>query len=394
MTSTFLSPLVPAGHRFAGLLRRMDHSGEFAVIHKPAGLPVHARGMTIDSLELRLAALLEAMPAPRRAMGIHFVNRLDRDTSGLMVCALTHGAAGLLGESLRRGEWHKTYRLVVDHPPCVAEAGVGVVGCCRFRGEVQGGLVSSEGAQLQSGRLVSWMDRCAIHGSRGVKRPQVDSLDDRDGDADGVDDPTAPVRVLTAAGKLRARQRALLQRKRLGGVDGEAGDSVTAGCPCRSWGRHSAGYLEHPFQPESLCFESLPAGVSSAKQAILDFRLVRASQRRSIYEATLVTGRTHQIRVQFADSGFPLTGDVVYNPMVVKRLWEEKTTDAGAQKTSLQAWADGEGDWPGLELFQIPSDIEPMALQAFKLSFPHPFFPKDRIEEELEQPPGWEKMMM
>ena len=74
--------------------------------------------------------------------------------------------------------------------------------------------------------------------------------------------------------------------------------------------------------------------VPGAKKAVLDYKTVKSNDNISLIEIHLGTGRAHQIRAQFADSGHPILGDRRYGG------------------TSL---------WTG--------DI---ALQAFRLGFDHP----------------------
>lgn len=49
-----------------------------------------------------------------------------------------------------------------------------------------------------------------------------------------------------------------------------------------------------------------------AKEARLTFTTLKQSAHYSLIEITLITGRPHQIRVQFAKAGFPLWGDYKY----------------------------------------------------------------------------------
>lgn len=53
-------------------------------------------------------------------------------------------------------------------------------------------------------------------------------------------------------------------------------------------------------------------GTPGAKLSTLEFRVVSRDDRRSLVEIHPKTGRSHQIRVQFASRGFPILGDVKY----------------------------------------------------------------------------------
>ncbi len=48
------------------------------------------------------------------------------------------------------------------------------------------------------------------------------------------------------------------------------------------------------------------------KKAVLEYRLVKSVGEQSLYDITLLTGRTHQVRVQFASRGMALSGDRRY----------------------------------------------------------------------------------
>lgn len=56
----------------------------------------------------------------------------------------------------------------------------------------------------------------------------------------------------------------------------------------------------------------VPPGKAGAKEAILDYRVIGQQDGLSLVEVELHTGRPHQIRVQFAAVGCPLTGDQRY----------------------------------------------------------------------------------
>lgn len=52
------------------------------------------------------------------------------------------------------------------------------------------------------------------------------------------------------------------------------------------------------------------------KKAILEYEVVGSDDERTIYRVRLLTGRTHQIRVQFASRKYPLVGDRKYGSKV------------------------------------------------------------------------------
>ena len=67
----------------------------------------------------------------------------------------------------------------------------------------------------------------------------------------------------------------------------------------------------------------------AGKKAVTHFRTVEQLIGAALVEATLETGRTHQIRVHFADAGFPILGDALYAP-------RRKTEAIGRQ--ALHSW--------------------------------------------------------
>jgi hypothetical protein len=59
-----------------------------------------------------------------------------------------------------------------------------------------------------------------------------------------------------------------------------------------------------------------------SKFARLKYRVIKTeADGTALIEADLLTGRPHQIRAQFASSGFPLWGDQRYNPAAVPGQW-------------------------------------------------------------------------
>ena len=56
------------------------------------------------------------------------------------------------------------------------------------------------------------------------------------------------------------------------------------------------------------------------KEAILDYELIDYKDNYSLVKINLITGRSHQIRVQFSSRGYPLYGDQRYNKQDKKQI--------------------------------------------------------------------------
>jgi len=83
-----------------------------------------------------------------------------------------------------------------------------------------------------------------------------------------------------------------------------------------------------------------PSGVASETR----YRVRRSSDRYSLVECDLVTGRTHQIRVHLAARGWPIAGDRMYG-----------SPDSLIQRQALHAWRTG---------FFHPATGKPLQVEA------------------------------
>ena len=75
--------------------------------------------------------------------------------------------------------------------------------------------------------------------------------------------------------------------------------------------------------PEDARSEVCDPGTERAKEAKLEYRTLRLIGGRCLVEVRLLTGRMHQIRVQFASRGCPVVGDVKYGGSP----WIQQTSD-------------------------------------------------------------------
>ncbi len=109
--------------------------------------------------------------------------------------------------------------------------------------------------------------------------------------------------------------------------------------------------------PDQAISEVVSEGTPKAKEARLEYRVLCEFEGRWLVEVLLLTGRMHQIRVQFASRGCPVAGDSKY----------------------------GGGEWPAAdhaieEVRQPTSDLR-IALHARSLSLLHPIRYQELIIE-------------
>ncbi len=96
-----------------------------------------------------------------------------------------------------------------------------------------------------------------------------------------------------------------------------------------------------------------------------------------LYEAQLLTGRTHQLRVQFSDAGAPILADPYYNPFFVEYL-SKQTLNGDTHSTAPFGCA-------------LPTD---MGLQAHSIQFTHSVHgAKETVSLRLPLPARWKYLL-
>ena len=94
----------------------LDETEDYLVVDKPPHLMVHP---SVPGNPPTLLDGLEALCAYERACGGHLslINRLDRETSGIVLVAKHKAAARMLGKAMERREFRKSYLAIVHGWP-------------------------------------------------------------------------------------------------------------------------------------------------------------------------------------------------------------------------------------------------------------------------------------
>lgn len=148
----------------------IDENEDFLVIDKPPHLMVHP---SVPGNPPTLLDGLEALCAYELACGgqLSLVNRLDRETSGIVLVAKHKAAARTLGMAMERREFRKSYLAVVWGWP--EEDSFLIDGSLRRKGEVESSpvwvkqIVDPEGKESQTRfEVVRRFERETTNGSR------------------------------------------------------------------------------------------------------------------------------------------------------------------------------------------------------------------------------------
>lgn len=223
-----------------------------------------------------MPALLRARwGAPTAYVGV--VHRLDTGVSGVMVYARTPKAAAALSAQIQARSFEKEYRCVCLGVPAPA---AGEMSDFLFRDSRQGKVFPVNSAR------------------RGAKQARL------------------AYRVLSSAVLPRSGGTADVQGRPLSSGTGGAPDPRLPAAP-PSEGASAGGSAAHPFAAGHAAEDVLPGlekGGGPGASAISPASAGEASSPPavSLCRVRLYTGRTHQIRVQFASRRHPLLGDGKY----------------------------------------------------------------------------------
>lgn len=261
---------------------------DLLVIDKPAGLPIHpSMGHYEHTLGNALCWYTHHVLGYEHYVN-RIVNRLDRDTSGLLIAAKNMHAAARLGDMIRAHEIQREYLAIasgdmrdifrdLDTDAASQECTVS----CRtpadqyemhsVKGSTQDSLSTPKGTALPSGLYLS---RSADPAYAYVRLQNLDGrFPDSLADIPALSDPANPV----------------------------LGLHFTVDAPI---GRKEDSVIER-------CIDYTQGDYAVTHGLLLSYN---EEKNLSLLRLKLETGRTHQIRVHMKYLGHPLPGDFLYHP--------------------------------------------------------------------------------
>jgi 23S rRNA pseudouridine1911/1915/1917 synthase len=135
--------------------------------------------------------------------------------------------------------------------------------------------------------------------------------------------------------------------------------------------------------PDRAISEVVASETPKGKEARLEYRILREVERGWLVEVNLLTGRMHQIRVQFSSRGCAVVGDTKYGAAA----WLDDAAAVEPANEIEPAAMAGADDVSGDRLTIAASDIR-IALHARSLSLQHPIR-YDRLTLETPVPAYW-----
>lgn len=129
-----------------------------------------------------------------------------------------------------------------------------------------------------------------------------------------LDRPTGGVMVFAKTSKAAERLSKMIQNKE------ESELEKIYLCVVQGEPREKSAKLVHYLKkyPEQNVVKVVPALSEGAKKAELDYKVLTSKDGMSLVRVNLITGRSHQIRVQMSTIGHPLVGDAKYGTNKLK----------------------------------------------------------------------------
>ena len=98
--------------------------GNILVADKPSGMAAHGeKGCLLDNIQAYLFQKGEYNPKEEKTFAPALCNRIDRNTSGLVIAAKNAMALRIINEKIREREINKYYLLKVENPQKLSQSG-------------------------------------------------------------------------------------------------------------------------------------------------------------------------------------------------------------------------------------------------------------------------------
>ena len=225
---------------------------DFVALNKPAGIATHpSQGHFCDTLANGLAAHYQKLGIP---FVFRAINRLDRETSGIVLCAKNQYAASRLSDELCAGRIKKTYIALLNGAP-----------------------------EPPSGNISVYIRRR---------------------------EKTVILREVSSA-EAEGAKLALTEYETLASTADVAFSNAHKGAVCTD-GAHTGAMCTDGTLTGAMCTDNARTGAMCTDVTHTDD--IRASNIccAAVVRAEPRTGRTHQLRVSFAHIGAPIVGDGLY----------------------------------------------------------------------------------
>ena len=136
--------------------------------------------------------------------------------------------------------------------------------------------------------------------------------------------------------------------------------AVTEGVPAETEGRMEDLLYHSVRENKTYVVDRKRKGV---REAVLEYRVLQEKEGKALVLVRLLTGRTHQIRVQFASRKLPLAGDYRYGASRPVSYPEDRNPEVDKHKTREQSPE---------QVQPIPANDPGIALWSYSLCFRHP----------------------
>ena len=225
---------------------------DFVALNKPAGIATHpSQGHFCDTLANGLAAHYQKLGIP---FVFRAINRLDRETSGIVLCAKNQYAASRLSDELCAGRIKKTYIALLNGAP-----------------------------EPPSGNISVYIRRR---------------------------EKTVILREVSSA-EAEGAKLALTEYETLASTADVAFSNAHKGAVCTD-GAHTGAMCTDGTLTGAMCTDNAHTGAMCTDVTHTDDIRTSNICRAAVVRAEPLTGRTHQLRVSFAHIGTPIVGAGLY----------------------------------------------------------------------------------